>query len=270
MVTSPVVIPWIACLLLAPMLSLALSPSETAPPDRLRLLAGLLVSRTVLFACFQMLIALGFLAAGVASPVDESARWWPFCMVLTNFLCLGALTVLLRREGASLWQLYQPDRERWLSDLGIALALSVVGLVLAVMPVFALGGWLFGDIAALGAMSFRPMPLVWAIAAIVLFPTTQALAELPTYTGYIMPRLQSATGNTWLAILVTGFWLSAQHITAPLIFDWRFIAWRFLMFVPFALFLCAVLAWRPRLLPYLMVLHALLDLQAATMFLPPV
>lgn len=51
-----------------------------------------------------------------------------------------------------------------------------------------------------------------------------------------------------------------QHITLPLLFDVRFIVWRLLMFLPFALFLGLVIHWHKQLLPYLMVVHALMDL----------
>ena len=53
----------------------------------------------------------------------------------------------------------------------------------------------------------------------------------------------------------------------PLIFDWRFIAWRFLMFLPFALLMALALRLRPTLLPYLMVGHFLIDLSSAYFFL---
>jgi hypothetical protein len=46
----------------------------------------------------------------------------------------------------------------------------------------------------------------------------------------------------------------------PLIFDGRFILWRALMFLPFALAVGLALNWRPRLMPYLMAGHALIDL----------
>jgi hypothetical protein len=53
----------------------------------------------------------------------------------------------------------------------------------------------------------------------------------------------------------------------PLVFDLRFMAWRSLMFLPFALLVAVVLHWRPRLLPYLAIVHVLMDLSFATMFL---
>lgn len=45
----------------------------------------------------------------------------------------------------------------------------------------------------------------------------------------------------------------------PLLPDARFIAWRLLMFVPFALWIGFVADRRPTALPYLMLGHALLD-----------
>ena len=49
-------------------------------------------------------------------------------------------------------------------------------------------------------------------------------------------------------------------MTLPLILDGRFILWRALMFLPFALFLGLALKIRPSLLPYLVVCHFLIDL----------
>ena len=46
----------------------------------------------------------------------------------------------------------------------------------------------------------------------------------------------------------------------PLLFDWRFVAWRALMFLPFALWMGFVIHRRPTTLPYLVIGHALLDL----------
>ncbi len=39
------------------------------------------------------------------------------------------------------------------------------------------------------------------------------------------------------------------------------MTWRLLMFIPFALLTAALLYWRPRLLPYMLIIHFLMDLQ---------
>jgi hypothetical protein len=67
-------------------------------------------------------------------------------------------------------------------------------------------------------------------------------------------------GSPWSAVLAPSFFLAAQHCALPLIFDTRFILYRFAMFLGFALLMGITLRWRLRLLPYLMVSQALLDL----------
>lgn len=121
----------------------------------------------------------------------------------------------------------------------------------------------FADPLEANALLIQPLPLPAAIIAVVVFPITIALTELPLYFGYVQPRLAALTRSAWAAVLVPAVFLSLQHATLPLIFDGRFLAWRALMFLGFALVLGWALWKRPRLLPYLIVIHFLLDLQAA-------
>jgi hypothetical protein len=108
---------------------------------------------------------------------------------------------------------------------------------------------------------------LWATwAAVALFPLTQGLAEIPTYMTYAMPRLEAQTGRRWLALVLPAFFLGAQHISVPLMFDARFITWRLLMFMPFAFLVALVMRWRPRLLPYIALVHVLMDVSAAAMW----
>jgi len=87
---------------------------------------------------------------------------------------------------------------------------------------------------------------------------------LPTYFAYCLPRLEAQTGR-WSAVLLASFFLAAQHCTLPLIWDGRFLTWRLLMFIPFALFVGLLLRWRPQLLPYMVVVHGLMDLALVLM-----
>jgi len=82
-----------------------------------------------------------------------------------------------------------------------------------------------------------------------------------------MPHLAAQGLNKWLAIFIPGLMLGLQHIVAPLLFDVRFIVWRGLMFIPFALITGIALYWRPRILPYFIVVHILMNMGFAAMFL---
>jgi hypothetical protein len=82
-----------------------------------------------------------------------------------------------------------------------------------------------------------------------------------------MPRLEEQLGNNWLAWALASFFLAFQHVTLPLILDWRFIIWRMGMFIPFAFFIGLCLKLRPQLFPYLMIGHALIDLMTVMILL---
>ena len=84
-------------------------------------------------------------------------------------------------------------------------------------------GWsssVFGPYFVIGALHSG-----LAAVTMVLFPVTIALAELPTYLGYAMPRLTLQTGSRWWGFALPVFMLSAQHIALPLIFDGKFLLW---------------------------------------------
>ena len=52
-----------------------------------------------------------------------------------------------------------------------------------------------------------------------------------------------------------------------MILDGRFIAWRVLMYVAFAVLFGLLLRWRPRLMPYLIIGHYLMDLMTVVVIL---
>jgi hypothetical protein len=223
--------------------------------------------RLVGFAVFQALFAVGFLIRGRDDWWDASVPWWPIAAVVTNLVTVALLARYLRREGRRYWDLFRVDRTRVGRDLGIVVGLAAVSGVLAVGPNLGLATLLFGDAEAPLDTFIQPLPPWVAVSALVLFPVTIALSELATYFGYIQPRLETLTGRAWLVVGLTASFLAVQHAALPLVFEWRFITWRALMFLPFALFLGIVLRWRPGLLAYLAILHGLADLQVAFMIL---
>lgn len=237
----------------------------TSRPARLpgTLVAGLLLSRLVFFAGFQVVAALLLAAAGTTDAWAASAAWWPLTAAAANLVSLGVLRALLRRDGAGLAGFYRPRTGRWKADLWRLLLVTLAGGALAAGTNMMLASWLYGDPQGGYMLLVQPLPLWAAITAVVLFPVTTALAELPTYYGYLQPRLAQLSRHAWLVVLVPALFQALQHITLPVLFDATYLLWRGLMFLPFALLLSWALQRRPSLLPYLVVIHFLLDLQAA-------
>ena len=110
----------------------------------------------------------------------------------------------------------------------------LVGVVLlmgpaALIPNLVLANALFSHSGDALALLVQPIPMWAAVIGLVAFPVTMAVAELPTYYGLILPRLQETWSNRWIALCVVVAWHATQHVALPLIFDVRFIAWRFFM-----------------------------------------
>ncbi|WKZ41654.1 MAG: hypothetical protein QY328_06345 [Anaerolineales bacterium] len=227
----------------------------------------MLISRSVLFLLFQILIAVVFMATGatIAQAWDESARWWTFMAFLANFASIYLLVHLYNTEGKRFLDLFKFSRETWKKDLLWFIFLSLIAMPLVAAPREPLAKVLFGDVNIANNLLFRPLP-TWAFMLSVLFPLTIAFAELPTYFAYCMPRL-SGQINSWLAWLLASFFLAAQHMFLPTILNGGYFLWRFGMFLPFALFTGLVLKLRPSLLPYIVIVHTLLDVSTVLVYL---
>jgi hypothetical protein len=236
----------------------------------------MLPARLLLFFFFQALFAAGFAlvgTAGASASWNHSAAWWPYTATLANLVCVFLLIRLFKKEGQgqSYRDLFRFDRQagRVKGDLLVMLGLLVILGPLSMLPGPWLGSAIYGDAAVQARLLILPLPM-WAVYTILLpFPLTQGLAELAVYFMYAMPRLRQQTGSPWLAYGLASFFLGFQHIAIPMYFDWRYIAWRGLMFMPFAFVVGGALKWRPRLFPYFAILHVLIDLAAMAVYLIP-
>jgi hypothetical protein len=235
----------------------------------------MLPARVLLFFLFQALFAAGFALAASAGTAGSStvwvrsAAWWPYTATLANLVCVFLLIRFFGQEGQRYWALFRFDRRHVKGDLLVMLGLLVLLGPLSMLPGPLLGTAIYGDAAVQARLLILPLPM-WAVYAIMLpFPLTQGLAELAVYFMYAMPRLKEQTGRPWLAYGLASVFLGLQHIAIPMYFDWRYIAWRGLMFMPFAFVVGAALKWRPRLFPYFAILHVLIDLAAMAVYLIP-
>jgi hypothetical protein len=227
----------------------------------------MLIIRSLLFLVFQALIALVFFILGSPDVWNDSAAWWMISVALTDLVCLAMLVQLYQKEGDRFWNVFQIDRIFLKKDILFMLGFLVILGPVGFLPNILSAKWLFGDIQVALDMLVRPLP-TWAVVfGLIFFPLLQGIVEIPTYTLYSMPRLEKQGVRPWLAVSLTSFSLSAQHIFVPFLPDMRFIIYRLVMFLPFAILIALVMRWRPRLMPYMAVVHFLMDISIAVMFL---
>lgn len=226
-----------------------------------------LFGRAGLFAALQAAAALLYLGAGAEHPWEASTAWSLTIVFTANLVLLALLVRIFRSEGRRYLDLFRIDRQNVKRDLLALLAVTLAAGPIAFLPNILLARWLFGDPEATLAILVRPLPAWVVYANLLLFPVTQGLVELAAYFGYVMPRLEARGMDARLAVSIPAVMLGLQHAAAPLVFDLRFIAWRGLMFIPFAFLVGLTLQRRPSLLPYLAIVHVLMDLSYAAMFI---
>jgi len=216
--------------------------------------------RTVLFALIQALLAGFFLLTGDDHSWSASIRWWPVYLILANLITFLVLRGLARREGLSYADLWRNagasqgwNRRAVLNWLAIFLGSAAAGGLGFIGAALLLYGGQMPEFVS-------PLPMWAAWLSLLVMPASIALVETPAYFGYAMPRLEALIGRRWAPLLLAAFFLALQHCTLPLIFDLRFIVFRFAQMILLALYL-AVIYQRTRRLAPIMALHYLADLQ---------
>lgn len=224
-------------------------------------LVSVLFSRILLFAFSQASIAL------ILNSWNESEKYWMLTATIGNIVSIYLLIRLFKSEGKNYLNLFRFDKLNWKNDLSLFVVLIVLSIPIALAPNYFISLWFWGNPIVPFKILFQPIPNFVTYFLLVAFPLSIALAELTTYFGYVMPRLEKVIKRKWLAILIPVIFLSLQHCFLPLVFNYKFIIYRGLMYFPFALLIGISLWKRPRMLPYFVILHGLMDIQAVAMLI---
>ncbi|PLS18013.1 hypothetical protein CVD28_10050 [Bacillus sp. M6-12] len=218
-----------------------------------------LIMRSLFFIIFGTVFVAILSVNGAEQPLKEAEKWWPFQVVLANIISFIMLTHFLRKEKKSYISLFKTKRIGLKKSLKEFFLLVIVAVVSGAVPLYVFSYLFLGSIIPPDNM-FQPLPVWAALIALIIFPVSNALVELPTYIGYALPRLEQHYGSKWKPIIFAGMALALQHVFLPLIFDPSYMLWRFFSFIPMAIILGAIFLKTRRLSTIIMV-HYLLDLQ---------
>ncbi len=220
---------------------------------------ALIAARPVSFLAAQAGIA-GLLAlGGTAEPWWASAAWWPVSATIANVVGLALLRARAAADAVPLRRLVLGDGFERRDAGGLALALPLLAAAAFLAP-WAWGLAVWGDVGVGLAVLASAIPTWAAAIALLGYPLSMAAVDLPTY-AYARARVRGGA----LATIAIGAALGLQHAALPFLPAWTFVEWRALMWVPYGLALVALLAWRPRWLPWLVVAHGLVHAGAAVL-----
>jgi uncharacterized protein len=229
----------------------------------------LVAGRSALVLAAQAVVACGLWLRSRSWSWDAAAKWWTVYGTLADVGCLALMVVFTRKEGIRLRDLIGPVRLRWGRDLFLG-----AGIFLLVFPFFILLApvvtrLLYGATplpAFSGLAAGRVLPLWAVVYSFSIWLLIWSPTEEITYQGYALPRLEVLFGSRWKAVALVSFWWAIQHPFLPFILDWKYFAWRFLMFLP-SMVVMTLLYLKVRRLPPFILAHWPMDTIALFMTL---
>lgn len=216
----------------------------------------MVLARSILAVITGSAVAALFASQESATPWQDAASWFPVYAALIDAGCLTLLWRFTRAEGIRFVDLLNFDPARLWRDVMFGLLLIPPSLI------FILGGNAGASLlvysVAQPAMFFAPLPMFAALYAVLVFPMLWAVTEQMTYNGYAAPRLQALSGSTVLTVALVALPWAFQHAVMPVALDERYVVYRMISPIPFAIFSVLLYLRVRRLLPFV-VAHAVMD-----------
>lgn len=204
------------------------------------------------FRCVVFLLVFVVGAMMVNKQVDAISHWWSLVASVVNVITILLLVLLARKQGSNYWKLINYEKGKTTAKQVIVM--SVVILIVGMIGMYLAGYVCHGVIPYAAPMMIAPIPLWLAIANVFVLPITTAFAEDGLYLGCGVNQIK----NKFLAIVVPALFFALQHSFIPVLFDARYVVYRFLSFLPLTLILCWVYYKKRNPLP-IMVGHAIID-----------
>jgi hypothetical protein len=224
-------------------------------------LIAVLSSRLIMFLFFQTIIAI------LLSSWNDSVKYWPVTSTFTNLISIIILIILLNEEYIPFFSLFRFQKDKFKTDAIWFTVLLILSVPLAIAPSLALSNLLWGTTEYYHKVLFQPVNRTLAYVVLVAYPLSTGLAELPTYFGYVMPRLKERFTSQAAIIALPAIAFSVQHCTLPFVAEVKFVMFRGIMYLLFCLVYGFAIYRRPSLLPWLVILQVLIYILPMTLLL---
>ena len=216
---------------------------------------GIFILPTLRIALFIIVgILLVLLPPFKGQSLAQVSCWWALLCIVVNIITIIVLYILTRHEGKNFRDLinHNPHQSKTLKEIFIAAPMMLI------LGIAGLWGFSFLVYGYMPVTNTQPLPIWAAILALILLPITVVYAEMPLYLGYCAPKIKEISKNETFSIIYPLFFYALQHSFIPLIFDYKHILSRFLVFVPLLIMIGIWYHKRKDLVP-LMVGHGILD-----------
>ncbi len=207
---------------------------------------------------FALIFIIG--AAATKQKPEDISNWWSIAASIGNVAVICILCLFAKRNKSSFRELihWQKGKTRAKQIIGISVLIFVIGMT----GMYMAGYVCYGKIPYAAPMMIAPIPVWMAALNVAVLPVTTAFAEEGLYLGCGVQQIR----NKISAITIPAFFFALQHSFIPTLFDFRYVIYRFLSFLPLTLILCWYYYKKRNPLP-IMVGHTLIDAATALQIL---
>ena len=188
---------------------------------------------------------------------DEISSWWSIVASAVNILTILLLIYAAKKNGITYFGLINFDKKK--IHVGKTILIMIIGAVIGMSGMYLSGLICYGSfMPAVSIKMIAPIPMPFAVVNILLLPVSSTLAEDGLYLGAGVGRIE----NKYAAVIIPTFFYALQHCFIPIMLDAKYMAYRFISFLPCALAFSIYYYKKREPLP-IMAAHALLDLATA-------
>jgi len=184
--------------------------------------------------------------------VDEISNWWSIVASMVNIATILILIFIAKKQKSSYFELINYEKGK--TSAKQIIAVSAIIVIVGMAGMYLAGFVCYGVIPYAAPMMIAPVPLWLAVINIFILPVSTAFAEEGLYLGCGVNRIK----NKYAAIIIPALFFAVQHSFIPVLFDVKYIIYRFLSFLPLTLILCWYYHKKRDPLP-IMVGHAIID-----------
>ena len=184
--------------------------------------------------------------------VDEISNWWSVVASIVNIATILLLLFICKKQRSSYSKLINYEKRK--TTVKQIIAVSAVILIVGMTGMYLAGFVCYGVIPYAAPMMIEPIPLWLAAVNIVILPVSTAFAEDGLYLGCGVNQIK----NKYAAVILPALFFAVQHSFIPVLFDAKYIIYRFLSFLPLTLILCWYYYKKRNPLP-IMIGHGIID-----------
>lgn len=182
--------------------------------------------------CFLFIAAFSCCSMITRRNLTEISHWWTTLASVINIITIIVLRIICNRNNTTYREMIHYEKGR--KNIVKGFLFIVMMILIGMGGMYLAGGLCYGEFPYLAPVMIAPIPPFLAILNLFILPLTTTLAEDGAYLGYGVNNLPSK----WAAVFIPAFFYALQHSFIPMMFDMKFMAYRFLSFFPLTIWIC--------------------------------